>query len=30
MKMSGIDRTNSLDPDQVQQNVWQDPKKKDP
>ena len=28
MKMSEIDYTNSLDPDQAQQNVWQDPKEK--
>ena len=28
MKMSEIDHTNSLDPDQAQQNVWQDPKEK--
>ena len=26
MKMSEIDHANSLDPDQAQQNVWQDPK----
>ena len=26
MKMSEIDHTNSLYPDQAQQNVWQDPK----
>ena len=30
MKMSEIDHTNSLDPDQAQQNVWQDPKEKGP
>ena len=30
MKMSEIDQTNSLDPDQAQQNVWQDPKDKGP
>ena len=30
MKMSEIDQTKSLDPDQAQQNVWQDPKEKDP
>ena len=30
MKMSEIDLTNSLDPDQAQQNVWQDPKEKNP
>ena len=28
MKMSEIDHTNSLDPDQAQLNVWQDPKEK--
>ena len=28
MKMSEIDHTNSLDPDQAQQNVWQDQKEK--
>ena len=28
MKMSENDHTNSLDPDQAQQNVWQDPKEK--
>ena len=28
IKMSEIDRKNSLDPDQAQQNVWQDPKEK--
>ena len=26
--MSEIDHTNSLDPDQAQQNVWQDPQEK--
>ena len=26
MKTSEIDHTNSLDPDQAQQNVWQGPK----
>ena len=26
--MSEIDHTNSLDPDQAQQNVWQGPKEK--
>ena len=30
MKMSEIDHTNSLDPDQAHQNVWQDPKEKGP
>ena len=30
MKMYEIDHTNSLDPDQAQQNVWQDPKEKGP
>ena len=30
VKMSEIDHTNSLDPDQAQQNVWQDPKEKGP
>ena len=30
MKMSEIDHTNSLDPDQARQNVWQDPKEKGP
>ena len=30
MKMSEIDHTNSLDPDQAQQNVWQDPREKGP
>ena len=30
MKMSENDHTNSLDPDQAQQNVWQDPKEKGP
>ena len=30
MKMSKNDHTNSLDPDQAQQNVWQDPKEKGP
>ena len=30
MKMSEIDKTKSLDPDQAQQNVWQDPKEKGP
>ena len=30
LKMSEIDHTNSLDPDQAQQNVWQDPKEKGP
>ena len=30
MKMSEIDQTKSLDPDQAQQNVWQDPKEKGP
>ena len=28
MKMSEIDHTNSLDPDQAQHNVWQDPREK--
>ena len=30
MKMSEIDYTNSLDPEQAQQNVWLDAKEKDP
>ena len=30
MKMSEIDQTKSLDPDQAQQNVWQDQKEKGP
>ena len=30
MKMSENDHTNSLDPDQAQQNFWQDPKEKGP
>ena len=30
MKLSKIDHTNSLDPDQAQQNVWNDPKEKGP
>ena len=30
MKMSEINHTNSWDPDQAQQNVWQDPKEKGP
>ena len=30
MKMSEIDQTKSLDPDQAQKNVWQDPKEKGP
>ena len=30
MKMSENDNTNSLDPDQAQLNVWQDPKEKGP
>ena len=30
MKMSEIDYTNSLDPDQAHQNVWHDPKEKGP
>ena len=28
MKMSEIDHTNSLDPDQAQLKVWQDPQEK--
>ena len=28
MKISEVDHTNSLDPDQAQQNLWQDPKEK--
>ena len=30
MKMSENDHTNSLGPDQAQQNIWQDPKEKGP
>ena len=30
MNMSEIDHTNSLEPDQAQQNFWQDPKEKGP
>ena len=30
MKMSENDHTNSLDQDQAQQNVWQNPKEKGP
>ena len=30
MKMSEIDHTNSLDPDQAQKSVWQEPKEKGP
>ena len=30
MNMSENDQTNSLDPDQAQQNVWQDLKEKGP
>ena len=30
MKMSENDHTKSLDPDQAQQDVWQDPKEKGP
>ena len=30
MKISAIDHTNNLDPDQAKQKVWQDPKEKGP